>query len=133
MSKPHCFKTSYAEKLKDPRWQKKRLEIIERDNGYCRDCGLNDEPLQVHHLFYLKGREPWEYEEHYLLSLCEGCHVNRQLIEDEAKELIALMFGQMNVWRIYEIGKEVKRLIQEEQRPIDCTVTLLSELKEGEF
>ena len=29
----------YSEKLKDPRWQKKRLEILERDNFRCQYCG----------------------------------------------------------------------------------------------
>lgn len=32
---------SYAEKFKDPRWQKKRLKIMERDNWKCCECGVN--------------------------------------------------------------------------------------------
>jgi len=28
-------KLTYSEKLKDPRWQKKRLEILSRDNFTC--------------------------------------------------------------------------------------------------
>ena len=31
-------KKTYTELLKDPRWQKKRLEIYERDNFTCNQC-----------------------------------------------------------------------------------------------
>ncbi len=30
---------TYAEQLKDPRWQKRRLEILQRDEWRCL-CGL---------------------------------------------------------------------------------------------
>lgn len=64
----------YSEKLKDPRWQKKRLEIFNRDEWYCRLCQDNEQTLHVHHLFYQKGKEPWEYENEYLITLCSNCH-----------------------------------------------------------
>lgn len=31
--------SEYKEKLKDPRWQKKRLQIFERDDWCCQKCG----------------------------------------------------------------------------------------------
>jgi hypothetical protein len=67
-------KMKYSEKLKDPRWQKKRLEIFERDKWTCQFCGDTESTLVVHHLEYIPGREPWEYDNSYLLTLCEGCH-----------------------------------------------------------
>lgn len=67
-------KTSYAEKLKDPRWQKKRLEILNRDDWCCQWCCDDESTLIVHHLAYEKGREPWEYDDDTLLTLCENCH-----------------------------------------------------------
>lgn len=70
---------NYAEKLKDPRWQKKRLEIFERDSWTCRFCLNSDSPLTVHHLCYFPKREPWEYEDDFLLTLCEDCHSNDTL------------------------------------------------------
>jgi len=30
---------SYADKLKDPRWQRKRLEILQREDFNCEACG----------------------------------------------------------------------------------------------
>lgn len=68
---------TYAEKLQDPRWQKKRLEILERDNWTCRDCGRSDVTLNVHHKAYLKGKSPWEYDGEYLQTLCKTCHEER--------------------------------------------------------
>jgi len=66
--------STYAEKLKDPRWQKKRLKILERDNWKCRECGATDKTLHVHHTQY-KG-DPWEIEDVKLKTLCCDCHEN---------------------------------------------------------
>lgn len=64
----------YVEKLKDPRWQKKRLEILERDGWQCCFCGEKTETLHVHHLIYESGKEPWECQNDNLLTLCVNCH-----------------------------------------------------------
>lgn len=47
------------EQWKDPRWQKKRLEIMERDGWKCVSCGDSEEMLSVHHVSY-SGSEDWE-------------------------------------------------------------------------
>lgn len=68
-------KKSYYELLKDPRWQKKRLEIMERDGFACRECYADDLALNVHHLCYRKGADgPWDYDDEILVTLCEQCH-----------------------------------------------------------
>lgn len=67
-------KQTYAEMLKDPRWQKKRLKIMQRDNFTCQHCGSMDKSLQVHHLIYHKDYKPWEYESSELITLCSKCH-----------------------------------------------------------
>lgn len=67
-------KKTYSEKLRDPRWQKKRLEILSRDKFQCRCCGSESETLMVHHIQYTKGAEPWEYPNEFLYTLCESCH-----------------------------------------------------------
>jgi hypothetical protein len=66
---------AYLEKLKDPRWQKLRLEVFQRDVFCCRQCGSESNTLCVHHRRYLKGNEPWEYPLELLITLCEECHV----------------------------------------------------------
>lgn len=66
--------STYSEKLRDPRWQKKRLEILSRDEFTCQHCQCKTRTLHVHHLGYVKGREPWDYPDAALLTLCESCH-----------------------------------------------------------
>lgn len=65
---------SYSEKLRDPRWQKKRLEIMNRDCFKCIYCQDSESPLTVHHIYYISGREPWGYPDSAYLTLCEKHH-----------------------------------------------------------
>jgi len=63
-------KKSYYEKLKDPRWQKKRLEIMERDSFMCAKCDSKDKSLNVHHGFYHRSyKNPWDYPNYSLMAL----------------------------------------------------------------
>lgn len=75
--------TAYWELLKDPRWQRLRLEVMERAGFRCEDCADHRKTLNVHHSYYLKNRAPWEYPSESLVCLCEDCHVvaERQLAE----------------------------------------------------
>lgn len=66
--------TEYLEKLKDPRWQKKRLEIFQRDEWTCQKCFDQESTLVVHHRCYLLDVEPWDYPDYLLITLCESCH-----------------------------------------------------------
>jgi hypothetical protein len=67
-------KSNYSEKLQDPRWQRKRLEIMNRDNFTCKICGSKVKTLNVHHWRYTAGKEPWEYPENLLITVCNDCH-----------------------------------------------------------
>lgn len=67
----------YTEKLRDPRWQKRRLEVFNRENFTCQCCGTKEETLHVHHLVYRKD-EPWESPDSDLECLCESCHEFRE-------------------------------------------------------
>ena len=66
--------STYAEKLKHPLWQRKRLEILNRDGFKCRCCGNGEKTLHVHHLKYSRGRAPWDCPDASLVTLCEVCH-----------------------------------------------------------
>lgn len=65
---------NYSEKLKDPRWQKKRLEVFERDEWSCQRCGDPEHTLTVHHFSYSAGKEPWDYPLDNFMTLCQPCH-----------------------------------------------------------
>lgn len=66
---------TYAEKLRDPRWQKRRAEICDAAGWRCVQCGDDTEELNVHHKEYLKDHEPWDYHSSYLRCLCRTCHI----------------------------------------------------------
>lgn len=65
---------SYKQKLLDPRWQKKRLSIFERDKWQCTMCESTHKTLHAHHVFYEQGAEPWDYPDYALVTLCADCH-----------------------------------------------------------
>ncbi len=67
------YKT-YAEKLRDPRWQKKRLKVLNRDEWECQLWTKHKGMKIVHHKYYLKGKEPWQYPMKALITLCENCN-----------------------------------------------------------
>jgi hypothetical protein len=66
---------NYKQKLLDPRWQKMRLNVLQRDDWSCQICESKEKTLHVHHIEYHPMIEnPWEYEEDSLLTLCCECH-----------------------------------------------------------
>jgi hypothetical protein len=83
----------YWEKLKDPRWQRKRLEIMQRDDFTCTRCNTATETLNVHHVRYIKGREPWEYENDLLKTLCESCHKETHEFKEKFDSVAAALFS----------------------------------------
>lgn len=70
---------NYSEKLRHPKWQEKRLSILNRDNFTCRECSCNDKNIQVHHIAYLNV-DPWDIPDNLLISLCETCHSNEEFM-----------------------------------------------------
>jgi len=72
----------YAELLKDPRWQKRRLEIMERDEWTCQTCKDTKATLTVHHKSYRmvggKFVDIWDYPGDDLITLCEACHAEEE-------------------------------------------------------
>ena len=76
---------NYAAERLDPRWQKKRLEIMQRDEFKCTECGDEKSTLNVHHRYYVKNRDVWDYPAFSLVTLCEGCHstAHTKLADDE--------------------------------------------------
>jgi hypothetical protein len=82
---------SYAEKLHDPRWQIKRLRIFERDSFACQFCGDKTKELQVHHLDYCAGLEPWEYRDDWLVTACCDCHKAEKHRKQIEREFIAAL------------------------------------------
>ena len=79
---------TYVEKLKDGKWIKRRNEIFDIAGYRCEECGTEHD-LQVHHVLYLTGREPWEHPDGLLMCVCGECHVKRQEIEQKILRSVA--------------------------------------------
>jgi hypothetical protein len=93
---------TYSEKLRDPRWQRRRLEVMQRDNWQCRDCKCSHNNLQVHHVRYSK--EPWDIEADFLLTLCDSCHQNRGEVEQVAKLALDLLFAKLPISQVVALA-----------------------------
>lgn len=71
--------SDYGRLLKNPKWQRKRLEILNRDDFTCKLCGDKETELHIHHIEYSFGANPWEYENDKLITYCKHCHA---IVED---------------------------------------------------
>lgn len=91
---------TYSEKLKDPRWQKKRLQVLEAAGWKCEYCGLGDMTLHVHHLKYTG--EPWDAPAEDLEVLCEEHHECRK------KESFSIKLTDVRASKIAEVFSALK-------------------------
>lgn len=82
---------TYYEKLKDPRWQKKRLEVLNDADFTCLYCYSSDDTLNIHHVYYEKGLDPWDYDNSALWVLCESCH--KEVAKLQKEMMIQLSFS----------------------------------------
>lgn len=87
---------AYSDRLKDPRWQKKRLEILNRAGFMCENCGAKNKTLHVHHGYYERGLDPWEYADDTLWCLCEECHEKAESVRRD----VYLSLARMNPCRL---------------------------------
>lgn len=78
-------KKTYSEKLQDPRWQKKRLLIMQRDGFKCTKCGDTKTTLHVHHKRYTH-EDPWKHLNSDLTTLCANCHKNEHYVIEMREE-----------------------------------------------
>jgi hypothetical protein len=83
----------YSEKLRDPRWQRRRLEVMQRDDFRCKCCGDALSTLNVHHLMYVK--EPWDCPLEKLETLCERCHEWRSAIGKRISNMPTALISEL--------------------------------------
>ncbi len=125
----------YYEKLKDPRWQKKRLEVFKRDGFKCLDCGSEKKTLHVHHCHYI-GQNPWDTPIGLLMTLCEDCHESRGQLESDGKTSLGWIFAGTAGQKSGE--DELKELVSSlvglvnEENPVRMVRSLDSEYMEDQ-
>ena len=91
----------YSEQIKHPKWQRKRLEILQRDDFTCRSCENTEKTLHVHHIVYKEILYPWEYKDEELITLCEECHEAWHYIFDKSNINNSILHS------VYELHKEL--------------------------
>ena len=100
---------TYSDKLKDPRWQRKRLEVMQRDNFKCSQCKNGEITLNVHHWQYSK--EPWDAKNEDLTTVCHLCHKEIEHCKSLTKELLKhpnFRFLLSNIERLIRTDKDIK-------------------------
>ncbi len=111
----------YSDLLKDPRWQKKRLEILNRDEFECKYCNDDENTLHVHHIKYAKGN-PWDIDNKYLITLCERCHADFEESKAEFKEITNEILVKLSYDHYLEILEIVKYLLQQHKDPYSLSL-----------
>ena len=94
---------TYPDKLRDPRWQRKRLEILERDEWACCICHAADKELQVHHAVY-RRIDPWAYPDHCYQTLCRDCHQIRGELTDKVVDAFRLCLKDIPTARLEKVS-----------------------------
>lgn len=84
---------TYVDKLKDPRWIEVAARIRQRDNCTCQHCETKDRILDVHHIYYQRGLEPWEYPDEALMTLCRICHGSTE----DLKKMVGILAANKSI------------------------------------
>lgn len=83
---------NYSELLKNPKWQKRRLEILSRDEFMCQSCFDTESELHVHHKCYNYGVDIWDYKDDDLITYCKSCHEECTELKKSIKKIIDKCF-----------------------------------------
>lgn len=89
----------YKKLLRDPKWQRKRLKILERDKFRCKHCASDSGTLHVHHSYYEYGKKPWEYEDESLITLCNYCHEQEHIAKSKFYKELNLLLKNGNAYQ----------------------------------
>ena len=95
----------YSKKLQSPKWQRFRLTHCERANWRCEHCCAEDSQLHVHHMTYLRGREPWDYPAEAIAVVCDRCHAEWHDQEDALKIAISAALRMVPGRRLVDVSR----------------------------
>lgn len=118
-------RSEYLEKLKDPRWQKRRLEIFQRDEFTCQVCFDTESTLHVHQHMVSAWRRTvggetarlYESGEALILALRKVAQTGES-IHEYAATAIGWHLGEpyriAELWREYEESLGEKTEVKDE-------------------
>jgi hypothetical protein len=139
--------TSYSEKLKDPRWQKMRLEVMNRDSWTCQSCYNPGSSLNVHHLKYAISGNPWDSDPSDLITLCGNCHeietgeradAEKMLLKSLKSialssdlERLAKAFACMELCHVREVVFSAVEYVIKNKKVQEATLEMMFEIQKG--
>ncbi len=112
---------SYTKKFLNPKWQKKRLEILERDGFICQRCYDDKSTLHVHHMYYVSGRDPWDYPAGSLVTLCDSCHSEEHSGNRSEIDNISRAFENIRFFECFSEAIDVTAIFRICSNPIEIT------------
>jgi hypothetical protein len=74
--------SSFTQKFHDPRWIKKRTELLHAYDFTCVKCGAANGHALVHRIKHVPHLDPWNYPDHLLQVLCRDCQKITILIDN---------------------------------------------------
>ena len=104
-----AWKTTYSEKLRDPRWQRRRLEVLNRAGFCCQLCYDSETELHVHHNLYRRKTDPWDYPDHELRVLCKPCHQSEEQSREDLLSILGVIPPEYPLAQILGAVKEIIR------------------------
>lgn len=116
----------YAEQYKNPKWQKLRLKILDRDDWSCQKCNDDESQLQVHHKRYVYGKKVWEYKDSDLITLCNACHEEeKDGMKEEIENFIEVIKLKLFSNQVSSLNCSLGYLIYREPYPMDILISAL--------
>lgn len=97
---------SYAEDLKHPKWQERRLRVFQRAGFLCERCANDQLQLHAHHKVYIRGQRLWDYPDDLLECLCEACHARAH----KDKERLDMVVAQQPTAMLPDINRLIGKL-----------------------
>lgn len=101
MNKKRFEESGFQRKLRDPRWIRKKFSLFKNAQWKCQSPGciaycipeelrsldsLERFPLCVHHLYYERNLDPWNYPDSAFMVTCQKCHEERLIAERAVKK-----------------------------------------------
>ena len=80
--------SDYLIRLQDPKWKEKADQIRVQRKHTCECCGTKNAAMQIHHIYYQKGLDPWGYDDECYSCLCPKCH---RIVHAENKKVSSLL------------------------------------------
>lgn len=87
-------------------------------------CGEKERQLHVHHSYYTKGKEPWQYPTGSMIAACDRCH---DVLHKTVKQKKAHpVYGYQGEWKLVWFDAFPEEPMEPLEKPIPIIVPGIS-------